>query len=131
MQYLHAVQQSGGHVLGAQVAGGAVLTVVEHFGLAHAGLLEHDAGAVVGVVDDAGTVHALGTELIADEAAKLVGAQAADPGGLQAQLCQTHGYIALGTGGADAEVLHIAQGTHAVRGEGGHGLADGDQLRHK
>ena len=28
---------------------------------------------------------------------------------LQAQLCQTHGYIALGTGGADAEVLHIAQ----------------------
>ena len=33
----------------------------------------------------------------------------ADPGGLQAQLCQTHGYIALGTGGADAEVLHIAQ----------------------
>lgn len=49
----------------------------------------------------------------------------------QAQLCQTHGYIALGTGGADAEVLHIAQGTHAVRGEGGHGLADGDQLRHK
>ena len=43
----------------------------------------------------------------------------------------THGYIALGTGGADAEVLHIAQGTHAVGGEGGHGLADGDQLWHK
>ena len=47
------------------------------------------------------------------------------------QLGQAYGHIALGTGGADAEVLHIAQGTHAVRGEGGHGLADGDQLRHK
>ena len=74
MQDLDAVQQGGGHILGAQVAGGAVLPVIEHFGLPHAGLLEHDTGAVVGVVDDAGAVHTLGPELVTDKVAELVGA---------------------------------------------------------
>ena len=95
-------------ILRGHVACGAVLAVVEHAGLAGAGLLEHHTGAVGGVKGHTGAVHALGPDLVADVLAKFICAKAADPCGLHAQLCRANGSVALGPRNADAVVGNIA-----------------------